>query len=682
MAGRKQHYIPQFFQRGFCITGKGNQTNVYRRENHYTLNINSVGAQRDFYSSPSSSGEETLDDSITFYENRLGSLVHSLRTLKIGDSADPKAAAAIIAHLIPRTNSARNIIKHSTRLFINEASDLFSDKEELIFNFGFDQVSTNPTWSETLLPLIEKEEIFKELTRQFNEAANIPKEFFNILLFILSKESILSDNNPLPNIITLLPKILANRIDKSVDDGQKKILKEDLTIKSRIRILEKYKWYIDAGPAEGAIMPDCIAIGLDETDNKFYPHIMTFKAPAVVMPLTPQKLLIGISNDFTPFNLLDFNKEASECCDDFFISSQSSHNNLQKNIGNRWKNKIELSISDTIDKIRAPEKPKTSDPYYTTPSNYDLIFTENTSEFNILIIKGKINKIIERTKHLAVSRLDKIIFTSDIQKTIINTERGFNTKLIPEETPDFIVQGAAIILVQRNKKLKIHLIIDNSYALNIIQRPKSSTCISSHIFAAGFSFSNIIDKFEKKLPGFLMEPVPIQNHDSTLHAAVRKALRAYKYAYDSSEFGSKRIFEKEFSNYLAKTLDFNYYLIDEAKKRHSVNQDFHTLFITIHNAITGILIDSAKFIGHMEGIGEDPIKKNTEIMNKLNTLNLTGWFKVFAYDLHNFWQKADWIREDLHAFNIHVERLLYPKGILIYNAGKENGTMIFSSTEN
>ncbi|WP_446719370.1 DUF4238 domain-containing protein [Halomonas sp. KG2] len=105
MSGRKQHYIPQSFQRGFCIPGKKNQTNVYSRTKHYISNINNIAAQRDFYSAPSPSGEKTLDDSITFYENKLGNLLHSLRSLEIGDTANPQVSAEIIAHLAPRTNS-------------------------------------------------------------------------------------------------------------------------------------------------------------------------------------------------------------------------------------------------------------------------------------------------------------------------------------------------------------------------------------------------------------------------------------------------------------------------------------------------------------------------------------------------------------------------------------------------
>tara|TARA_R110000851_G_scaffold13945_3_gene47284 strand:+ start:2464 stop:4521 length:2058 start_codon:yes stop_codon:yes gene_type:complete len=682
MAGRKQHYIPQSFQRGFCIPGKNHQTNVYSRKKNYTSNINNVAAQRDFYSAPSSSGEKTLDDSITFYENRLGDLLHSLRLLEVGDIANPKASAEIIAHLTPRTNSARNIIKNSAKLFISEASEIFAEKNELLFHLGWNKASTNPVWNKLFLPLIENEEDFTNLLTQFNAQIKIPKEVFYRMLFILSKESILSENNPLPYLVSLLFEKLTTQTDEMVIQGQKKILREDLTVKSRKKILESYKWHINAAPTEGAIMPDCIAIGLDEVDNVFYPYIMTSKASIVIMPLTSQKILIGVDKDCTLPDLSDFNKEASECSDELFISALPNHISLQENIGTRWRKKIESTVSNTIDKMKALQNPKKNNSYLSKPSSYKLVFTDSISELNEFIINKKIKDVIKKTSNLDLTRLEKITFTSNFQKTISETKRGFDTNLIPEGAPDFIAQGAALVLVLRNNKLKTHLVLDNNYALAILQKPKSSTCITSHILVASFSFSNIVDKFERKLSGYLMEPSSIENYDSTLHTSIRKAIRAYKYAYDSAEFGAKRIFEKEFSNYIIKSLESYYPLIDNAKKSHAIDQDFQKLFITIHNAITGILIDSARFIGHMEGIGENPVKTNTEITAKLNALQLTGWVNVFAYDLRNFWQKEEWQHEDFYALNIHFERLLYPKGILIYDAGDEGGTTIFTSNNN
>ena len=63
MAGKKQHEIPQLFQRGFLIPSNGRleQVHVFRLGvGHYTSNILGSGAERFFYSELSTNTEATL----------------------------------------------------------------------------------------------------------------------------------------------------------------------------------------------------------------------------------------------------------------------------------------------------------------------------------------------------------------------------------------------------------------------------------------------------------------------------------------------------------------------------------------------------------------------------------------------------------------------------------------------
>lgn len=48
MSGRKQHYIPQLFLRGFLICQQSGQTHVYRRDKMFISKTDSVAAQRIF----------------------------------------------------------------------------------------------------------------------------------------------------------------------------------------------------------------------------------------------------------------------------------------------------------------------------------------------------------------------------------------------------------------------------------------------------------------------------------------------------------------------------------------------------------------------------------------------------------------------------------------------------------
>lgn len=685
MAGRIQHYIPQSFQRGFFIPEKPNQTHVYRTDKAYISNINRVAAKRDFYSKPSGTSERTLDDIITNYEDRLGNLLHQLRNLDIGDSANASVAAEVIAHLTPRGNSARSIFSSGAKNLISGASELFSDKLELIFQLGLDTPSPNKTWNELVFPFIDKEEEFNSVLEIFHIQTKIPKTVFYRLIFIYSRESLFSESNPLSGLIQKIFSNLYTRIDDMVSNAQKQTLNKGLIAEVRKQALEEFTWSISSAPREGAIMPDCIAIGFDEKEGIFLPYIMTSNTSLVVMPLTSKKLLVGVYKDSITPNLSDFNQEASECSDELFISSLFHHLDLQKNIGMRWRRKIDSIVQDTLNDIKSPKYLKSNDSSLKStaePTSLQLSFTDHIEEIDKFIISKKVQNIFAKLRYcLDLTCIDEIIFTSNFGKTLTNTALGFDATLLPEGMPDFIFQGAAAILVLRDNKLKVHIVLDINFA-SILHNANKNTNIVLHLLVAGFSLADTVNQFEKKLPGFLMEPVSYKDHDAVLHCAMRKALRAYKYAYDSAEFGAKNLFEQEYSSYLIHALGESYAAIDKAKKEHLIDYDYPKLFSAIHSAATNILIASARFIGHMEGIGKELLSIDSTVADKINSLQLAGWISVFAYDLHKFWGKESWIREDFYALNIHFERLLYSKGIFLYASDDGTGTVIWSSQAN
>jgi hypothetical protein len=66
--------------RGYAAPSKGNneQVWVFTKQKAYPSSTEGVGAERHFYSELSTDGTQTLDDLITGYEARLGSLLATL----------------------------------------------------------------------------------------------------------------------------------------------------------------------------------------------------------------------------------------------------------------------------------------------------------------------------------------------------------------------------------------------------------------------------------------------------------------------------------------------------------------------------------------------------------------------------------------------------------------------------
>lgn len=683
MAGRIQHYIPQSFQRGFLLSEESQKTHVYRINKIYISNINRVAAQRDFYSKPSSDGKKTLDDVITDYENRLGHLLNSLRAVEIGAVADACMAAEVIAHLTPRGNNVRQIFGNGVKELISGISNIFANQESVMSLLGLNKPSPNKTWNVHIASALNEQKDILNLLNSTIRQAKVPKTSLDRMLFMHIRESFFEEEkSPSEQIKNILFNI-SSRAGNIIKKTHENILNESLISGPRKILLEEYSWSIHPASAEGAIMPDCIALGFDEEEAAFLPYIMTSTASTVVMPLTSQKLLVGVRAGSSNCDLSNFNRDASECSDELFIAASADHACLSPKIGNRWKRKINCIVQEVLSGYHIHETyhdtviPAT----FSTPfEGYQLTFIGWSSKADVYPVSNAVQSFIEKLRSwLDLSQLDGITFTSEFEKTLEDLERGFNAIVSPESIPDYIARGVAAPLVIRDGQLKVRIVLDKEYALSLVDKNIRNAEVTLHLLLAGLSLSHTIKQFENMLPGFLMKPVKADNHDAVLHCAMRNALRAYRYAYDSAGLGADDVIENEFSDYLTYTLDKTHAQIINAKAEHETDSDHPKLFNAARGAATDILISSARLIGHLNGMKKSPLlTPGTPTANALASRQLMGWINAFTYDLQQFWKKESWTLEDLYALNIHVERLLWPFGIFLYPEDSGNGTMIVS----
>ncbi|WP_157879109.1 hypothetical protein [Pararhodospirillum photometricum] len=430
-------------------------------------------------------------------------------------------------------------------------------------------------------------------------------------------------------------------------------------------------------------MPDCIALGFDEEQGLFLPYIMASTASTVVMPLTSQKLLVGTRPGRATPDISRFNYDASECSDEIFIATSSNYANLSEQIGKRWEGNIASIVNDALRDIwdLSPSQNKTTPPTVFGPAlGYELTFIGFSKKEEIDYLSIIIPDIVKKTSpRLNLTHLDGITFTSDFDKSISELSNYFSNNAHYEEDPDFIVPRAAALLVTKNGNIMVRIVLDKIFAMSFFGGEVQIKEIALHLIVAGLSIANVVNKIETTLPGFLSQSVNKKDYDGELHLAMRKALRAYRYAYDSANFGANDIFEDFFSNNLAKSLELFRSNILKSKEIHRVDRDHIKLFRASHRAVTEILIDSARLIGHLDGLGKAPLPTpETPAGAAIAAQQLTGWVNAFAYDLQHFWKKESWTRKEIYALNIHVERLLWPYKIFIYPADNGQGTMILS----
>ncbi|MBK8907538.1 MAG: hypothetical protein IPM60_06460 [Rhodospirillales bacterium] len=664
---------------------KTEKTYVHRRDgSSFPASISDVAAQRYFYSRLSRDGSKTLDDLITNYENRLGGLLINLRAVSIDGAVNAGVAAEVIAHLTPRSAHMRRSFSSVMEKFVKAATEAFSDEDTVVQMSGLAEPEPNQIWNEHIASVLDKELHLKTLL----ELLSIPKSLLDRMIFMAAKEHVVGSFDAKTWGVTDAFTSVLDRLHDLVRDGHNKALGQALIAEPRKTSLEALEWHIRAAPPEGAILPDCVALGADEEGGPFLPYMMTTMATvsAVVMPITSEKLLVGVRPGRDAPDLANFNCDAAACSDELFITASQSpfFAQLGAKMGQRWRTKIDAvvqaALKDVLPNKRLSDESGSDRPTL-PPVSYQLTFTNLGTEEEVRPISEMTQRLLEHVRPLFdLERLDGITFAADHQGALNDLERSFDIDTTPEGVPDYIAQGAATALVLRDGVAKVRIVMHAAYGQSLIADEQEHAEMALHFLVAGLVQACTLSQIEKALPSFLLEPVLMTDHDGVLHCAVRKAVRAYRYARDSAQFGADAMVQQEFSKYLINSFDNASVTIANAKEEHADSPDYPKLFETAHGAASEMLISTARLLGHRHGTSRlDFSTSESDVRATLAARQLTSWIEVFSKDLQRFWQKETWTRTDFYALNIHVERVLWANGIVLWREPNGHGTMIMAA---
>ncbi len=685
MAGKKQHHIPQSLQRGFLFDAKAEKTYVHRRKGvTYPASIADVAAQRFFYSRLSSDGSKTLDDKITEYENRLGGLLSQLRAGDVDCAVDAALAAEVIAHLTPRSANIRRLLGSGVEQLMKAAAEAFSDEDTVVQMLGLAEPEPNAVWNKHISRVFDEERQLKAML----DLLKIPDDLLDRLIFMAAKEYFVGSYDAKNlGIMKAFTSVLGG-LDDMVREGHNKALGDGLVAPTRKESLEALEWHIRAAPPEGAILPDCVAIGADEEGGIFLPYMMTKTASvsAVVMPVTYKKLLVGVRAGHATPSFATFNRDAAACSDELFITASDARvfSEFGAVLGERWSGEIDALIQSALkdvlpSKIAATTGGGEKQPL--PPISYQLSFDGlGDTEEDVAPLSEKVRRLISLLHPLFdLDRLDGITFSSGFQDALHAVERGFDVNASPEGLPDDIAQGVSTVLVVRDGVLKVRAVMNAAYGLSLVGGEQQDAEVAMHLLVATLAQADTINRIDKALPDFLKEPVTMTDHDGVLHCAMRKALRSYRYARDSAEFGACDLVEQEFAKYLIGTFDAATATLAVAKEEHAATPNFPKLFDAAHGTASNMLISAARLIGHRHGMGQFEFPSaETDVCAAMAARQLTSWVEVFSKDLQRFWQKETWTRPDFYGLNIHVERVLWANGIMLWREPNGKGSMIMA----
>jgi Protein of unknown function (DUF4238) len=329
MAGKNQHYIPQFLQRGFSLqaaqgfmpkTKKDNnnaQIWLFKREGVRLAHIRKKGAEKYFYGPEDSYVDKTITDA----ESSYAKLVNSLRAYTKDATIQEDKIPELLAHMFIRSRNIRQTLvtlgdsmldllnrslpdaEGATEWFVSylqknldEAGNHLPDEQRHMFR---EIIQNNP---ESIRDLMKERKIMEELIPQFRDAIS-------------------------PSEMDIDGMVKAAHIDS---------LSESIEPQVRVSLYRGLHWFLSVKKPGSYILSD--AMVFCQKSNGDYRVILSVDEDfqSVFLPISSQHLLIGTKEvENLDVDVECINYASAYMSSDFFIASQRTKREAayQKDLG-------------------------------------------------------------------------------------------------------------------------------------------------------------------------------------------------------------------------------------------------------------------------------------------------------------------------------------------------------------
>ena len=675
-SGPNQHYIPRFVQRAFGIPPSRRQIWYFERGRPPEQRaIKRTASQDHFYSRPARSGDLTLDDRITSVENPLSLALRAIRSLPVGNSVDSHNAAAIIAHLAPRTAHIRDTLKQGVAKILDHATALFTDPANLQAIVGLDQPLPNDQFRERVLAdLIERHQLVE---------LNLPTQVLERVAFYLAKENV-SDwlETGLPLLRPILDNLLSGS-DRLVRDSHNKALAQSLVSSPREIFLKSLNWTIENAPTAGAILPDCVVIAINK-DGHTAPYMLAAHDDlrALVMPVSPEKLLVGIAGGYAIPRTFDYNTEAARLSYGFFLSSQNDAETarLHPAIAERPTAILDEGVERGFRNFRlhrCPQRPETAaNRPDVSPSlidatsrefGYELSFVGYGDQEGIEQVTGHLRTIVSAlSQALPLTRLDGITVTGDYPATLRSLDRGFeNARPVETVSREVGVGVAQMITVLRSNEVKGRIVMSSAIAHSLTSNNAGDVEFGVYVVVRKLALVAMIEFLEDALPGVMLSPIE-REFDRWLYPHVDPGLHAYVASCIAAEFGRRQERVEAKRQFLAAAINRMREAVLKERLAYRYHGDLDKLLAVTLPSVRQALKFAGDLLGHSAIVGCSPFQDSDELHISLEHAGLKNWLEMYRVDLEGFYKRLGRWRsfDEFLSFNVHVERLLWQLGML------------------
>lgn len=668
MSGRKQHFIPQHFQQPFGIKDSKGKIWLYRKgqSDPIPASIGDTAAQRDFYSKPSEHDLPTLDDLITEYEQTMHKAVDELRTLNVGDTIEPVVIAEVVTHLAIRSSYMRGMVE--------DAAESMAEVIEATANGNIDgKVIRFPAHK---VPSAVEKLILEEFDKRgLSELTPVDGKTVSKLLYFALREGADQFLSEAKGLLDHLIGELAGKSAKLAHRTQTSVLSEAMAPTARIEQLAMLDWKVVASPNGRAILPDSTSIAFDGSEWTSLLFVSNDDLEAVVLPLSPDSLAVGVRKGCSAPSLTAFDELAAQASHTFFLSSErrKEHDDFLPKLGGNLKEQVSSmtkgAMTHAIDEFLGVEPhllyetqaKHAANESWSSPQNGEQIsFSLQLFDFGDDALSNEVAEAIKPivaafSKYLPVHDLSGFVFADDYRTALKSVERGFDARndLEPMEAENKV--GVSMPLsVRKDGKIKTLVVSRSSIAVDLISDNENAKAEATSIILHNLSSAAFTSLLQNKFPNQMLAEVA-DDYERTLFQYTEGIFHSYFCASISCSIPSFLEFHERLA---LEALQMLLKDAPEERRRYRSHGEMEVMFPSIGSAISAFMNATARFLGALKNQSTE-VDESSQFRQLLEENQLLSWFELFQKDLQSFDDGLEtWAHFDEAFFvNRHFERI-------------------------
>lgn len=668
MSGRKHHFIPQLYLRGFLVPGGGERVWQYRRTADAPLlsPIRNVAAQRDFYGSPNLDGTPSLDDAITVYEAEIDRQTKFLRLQPDGPIQDSRTVATLVAHLIVRSRHVRETMKGFVGQAIESLRSIITDSENLRRWLGLDAENFDPNLEHQL----ELALIASGAERHFNLKLETLKRYTRYLV----REQFDIYHPVELRRLTPQMEILDDSLDQTADQTHLKILGDSLSPEQRVEVLASMTWSIRSATDGPLILPDCVGLSVSRSgDWRPALFVEQMEQAGFVVPLDHQRCLVGVSSSDVFIDLSTYNNHAAACSSEFFVAScdDPAFIELKARIGTVVNAQIEEMIAKASEDALADLNMNTSQPDAMQPSASNAALIDDSINFHFEGVQSRedAEAIAEESGSLvgyfsrshAVSFLHGITYATDLRAAADNLADKFGGNPVYPSESDLFSSAAIYQPVPGDEHEMLRPIIHMDFGYGLISEDKSFRRASAATLFSGLAAASLMQIRHEAFPDGIGET----SQNALQHRLLEDGAEGFS-TYYSTRVSAFLLEESlgSFEDELITLLERAAIGMAWAYERYAEDDQVDTVYRPAVAISSSILLTAARIAARIDAV--DPMLKTPEgLLDRLRPFGLDMWFLLLRRDLaETFARLPEHTERDLLITVPHFERLLWAMGVV------------------